>query len=190
MKLILQAVRSLMARLELLISGNAAAIAKLGDRAEDTAAELQELQTTVEGNSENIRALQGSVYHSKSFKLDAGGSATEGEGCIAAGYGCAAIGDGTAAFGYGNSAKGLGQTAIGKYNVIDNDNEYAFIIGNGDHTMLRSNAHTIDWDGNAWFAGNVEGTALILKSSTAGSSKRFRITVDDSGNLSATEVTT
>ena len=63
MKLILQAVRSLMARLELLISGNAAAIAKLGDRAEDTAAELQELQTTVEGNSENIRALQGSVYH-------------------------------------------------------------------------------------------------------------------------------
>ena len=47
MKLILQAVRSLMARLELLISGNAAAIAKVDGKADDTAAELQELQTTL-----------------------------------------------------------------------------------------------------------------------------------------------
>ena len=188
MKLILQAVRSLMARLELLISGNAAAIAKLGDRAEDTAAELQELQTTVEGNSGNIRALQGSVYHSKSFKLDAGGGNTEGEGCIAAGYGCAAIGDATAAFGYNSVAKGLGQTAIGKCNVIDNDHEYAFIIGNGADMRVesRANIHTVDWDGNAWFAGTVEGTALIL---TSPGGKRFKVTVDDSGVLSAAEVT-
>lgn len=39
----------------------------------------------------------------------------------------------------------------------------------------------------AWVA---EGTALTLKSSTKGSTKRFRITVDDSGTLSATEITT
>lgn len=33
------------------------------------------------------------------------------------------------------------------------------------------------------------GTNVILKSSTADSTKRFKITVDDSGTLSATEVT-
>ena len=31
--------------------------------------------------------------------------------------------------------------------------------------------------------------AIILKSSTAGSTKKFKITVDDSGTLTATEVT-
>ena len=188
MKLILQAVRSLLARLELLISGNAAAIAKLGDRAEDTAAELQELQTTVEGNSGNIRALQGSVYHSKSFKLDAGGGNTEGEGCIAAGYGCAAIGDGTAAFGYNSVAKGLGQTAIGKCNVIDDNNDYAFIIGNGADMRVesRANIHTVDWDGNAWFAGNVECGKLIM---TTESGKRYNLTMKDGGTIGIKEIT-
>jgi hypothetical protein len=43
-----------------------------------------------------------------------------------------------------------------------------------------SNAHTLDWDGNAWYAGYVEGTALILPSPNG---TRWRITVDDSGNL-------
>ena len=37
--------------------------------------------------------------------------------------------------------------------------------------------------------GSFSITGLLLKSSTAGSTKKFRITVDDSGTLSATEVT-
>lgn len=32
---------------------------------------------------------------------------------------------------------------------------YQYIIGNGLGDTSRSNAHTIDWDGNAWFQGNV-----------------------------------
>ena len=47
---------------------------------------------------------------------------------------------------------------------------------------------TLDWEGNAWFAGTVEGTALILPSSTPDSTKRFRITVDDSGTITAEEL--
>lgn len=39
------------------------------------------------------------------------------------------------------------------------------------------------------FAGIIEGKALILPSSTEGSTKRFKITVDDGGTLTATEVT-
>lgn len=39
----------------------------------------------------------------------------------------------------------------GKYNMTGN---YAHIVGNGTSTT-RSNAHVLDWSGNAWFAGNV-----------------------------------
>ena len=73
----------------------------------------------------------------------------------------------------------------GKYNVLDSAGKYAHIVGNGDN-ITRSNAHTLDWDGNAWFAGSVEGTALILKSPNG---TRFRITVSDDGVLAAAAVT-
>lgn len=32
---------------------------------------------------------------------------------------------------------------------------YAHIVGNGTSEENRSNAHTLDWEGNAWFAGDV-----------------------------------
>ena len=46
------------------------------------------------------------------------------------------------------------QHAQGKYNVVDSDGIYAHIVGNGS-SSARSNAHTLDWEGNGWFAGNV-----------------------------------
>ena len=58
--------------------------------------------------------------------------------------------------------------------------------GRGDSN--KSNAHTLDRSGNAWFAGTVKGTAIILKFSMADSTKRFKITVNDSGTLTATEI--
>lgn len=36
-----------------------------------------------------------------------------------------------------------------------NDDKYAHIVGNGENDSTRSNAHTLDWEGNAWFAGDV-----------------------------------
>ena len=69
---------------------------------------------------------------------------------------------------------------------MDTENKYAHIVGNGENETKRSNAHTLDWDGNAWFAGSVEGTAIILPSP---SGKQFKITVDDAGALTATAVT-
>ena len=35
------------------------------------------------------------------------------------------------------------------------DSEYAHIIGNGTSDTERSNAHTLDWEGNAWYSGDV-----------------------------------
>lgn len=102
--------------------------------------------------------------------------------------------------------------AGGSYNVKDANNEYIHVIGNGTSREHRSNAYTLDQGGNAWFAGNVyvrstSGTnkddgskklateayvderSCVLMSSTPGSTKKFKITVDDSGALSAVEVT-
>ena len=91
--------------------------------------------------------------------------------------------------GSNTTASGEASHVEGRYNIEDPDNKYAHIVGNGTSNTFRSNAYTLDWSGNAWYAGTVEGKALILPSSTEGSTKKFKITVDDSGTLTATEVT-
>ena len=108
-------------------------------------------------------------------------SHAEGSYTIASGYCSHAEGKDT-------KASGNFSHVQGKYNIEDLANTYAHIVGNGSNDNSRSNAHTIDWSGNAWFAGTVEGTALIIPSSTEGSTKKFKITVDDSGAISATEI--
>ena len=63
------------------------------------------------------------------------------------------------ATGYCNRAYGDYQTVSGKYNVEDNENKYAHIVGNGTNNGsydVRSNAYTLDWQGNGWFAGDVK----------------------------------
>ena len=78
------------------------------------------------------------------------------------------------------------QHVEGVANIEDTESQYIHIAGNGDWNA-RSNAYTLDWDGNGWYAGSVEATAIILRSSTEGSTKTFKITVNDSGQLSVTE---
>ena len=50
-------------------------------------------------------------------------------------------------------ASGENQHVQGKYNISDTTS--AHIVGNGTERNIRSNAHTLDWQGNAWFAGDV-----------------------------------
>ena len=99
--------------------------------------------------------------------------------------------EGGIAFAAGDSvyASSYAQFVHGKFNIENTSGRYAHIVGNGEDDDNRSNAYTLDWDGNAWFAGSVEGTSLILSSSTPNSTKRFRITVDDNGTLSAVSIT-
>ena len=58
--------------------------------------------------------------------------------------------------GFCTIASGNSQHVQGKFNIRDLNNKYAHIVGNGkvDDTN-RSNAHTLDWQGNAWFQGDV-----------------------------------
>ena len=58
------------------------------------------------------------------------------------------------------TANSKSQHVQGEYNILDTENvsersTYAHIVGNGTGTSARSNAHTLDWSGNAWFAGDV-----------------------------------
>lgn len=59
-------------------------------------------------------------------------------------------------------------------------------------TTPPSDYYTHRWSGeeidNA--VGNVLNGNIVIPSSTSGSTKKFKITVDDSGNITATEVTT
>lgn len=92
------------------------------------------------------------------------GSHAEGTGTVAEGMYCHAEGASTIAKGYQTHAEGTGTIAAGsdqhvhgRYN-IESPYQYITVIGNRENnsgTITRSNAHTLDWSGNAWFAGDV-----------------------------------
>ena len=84
-------------------------------------------------------------YHTKVFGLN---SHAEGLDTVALQNSCHAEGQHTVAM-------GSSQHVQGKYNVLDTSGVYADIVGNGSSFINRSNAYTLDWFGNGWFAGKV-----------------------------------
>lgn len=48
-----------------------------------------------------------------------------------------------------------GQFALGRLSQANTRTNYAHIVGNGTSDTERSNAHTLDWEGNAWYSGDV-----------------------------------
>lgn len=58
-------------------------------------------------------------------------------------------------YGNGTIAGGNNQVVTGKYNIADNNNEYARITGGGTADNARSNIETLDWQGNVKFAGTI-----------------------------------
>lgn len=125
----------------------------------------------------------GQYSHAEGDNATAAGRASHAEG-----YSTDAVADYSHAEGMQTNASSEYQHVQGKWNIIDADDTYAHIVGNGTSNSSRKNAHTLDWSGNAWYAGTVETTAIILKSSTSGSTKRFKLTIGDDGVLVATEI--
>lgn len=60
------------------------------------------------------------------------------------------------------------QTAIGKCNVEDTAGKYALIVGNGTSDSNRSNALTVDWNGNVEASGSLSanGKSVSLSGHT------------------------
>lgn len=81
----------------------------------------------------------------------------------------------------GTIAQGKSQTAIGEYNIAQGtwqrlDAEHAFIIGNGTSTTSRSNALTVDWNGNLVASGDVtDGSGNTLSDISNKSDKNIEI---------------
>ena len=93
------------------------------------------------------------------------GDITVGDGNIIIGDGGITVGDGSITIGDGGITIGEGtnatdnQVVLGKYNVIDSNNTYAFIVGGGTTTSNRSNAIAIDWNGNIHVKGHIYAEA-------------------------------
>lgn len=101
-------------------------------------------------------SASGESSHAEGTSTQAVGnySHTEGESTIARGINSHAEGEFT-------SAEGRTQHVEGRYNISDTNNKYVHIVGNGKmnyetESEEYSNAHTLDWEGNAWYQGTVK----------------------------------
>ena len=106
----------------------------------------------------------GDFSHAEGNNTTASGvvSHAEGESTIASGMISHAEGFNTRAGGNSSHAEGFktiasseSQHVQGKLNIEDTENKYAHIVGNGTSDTARSNAHTLDWQGNAWYQGKL-----------------------------------
>ena len=117
-----------------------------------------------------ITTASGSNSHAEGYSTTASGGYSHAEG-----YRTKASGGSSHAEGNDTTASGDYSHVQGKYNIEDTSDTYADIIGNGTSNTARSNAATVDWTGNAWFAGDV------YTGSTSGTNK------DDGSKKLATE---
>ena len=99
------------------------------------------------GNTDAI----GYCSHTEGIGTEAIGKASHAEG-----WSTQAIDEYSHAEGSYTVANGESQHVQGKWNKEDTENKYAHIVGNGTSSSKRSNAHTLDWDGNAWFSGDIK----------------------------------
>ena len=144
--------------------------------------------------------LQNSISIGRVGDIGAGSSAI-GYDVEASGYASHAEGDSTTASGKNSHAEGTytiasgeNQHAQGRYNIVDNNNKYAHIVGNGN-SSTDSNAHTLDWEGNGWYAGKLsqegiptEDKDLVTKKYVDDKVKDTLVTTNISGTTLALTV--
>lgn len=92
------------------------------------------------------------MAHAENYGTEASGKNSHAEGLISI-----AKGNGSHVEGFGTVASGKYQHVQGKYNVEDAEGRYAHIVGGGSDAERR-NIHTLDWEGNAEYAGDVTAT--------------------------------
>ncbi len=104
----------------------------------------------------------GNTANGAGAHVEGSNNTATGQGCHVGGYDCQGTGV-TFVHGQGLRASSTLSCVIGSYNKDDTSGDetsagdYLFIIGNGtgNSTSNRSNALTVDWDGNVWAKGNI-----------------------------------
>ena len=191
--------------------GNSISIGRVGSRGPYSAAigynvEASGTNSHAEGNdtealghsshAEGSNTIaSGSFSHAEGIDTKARGDATHAEGN-------STIASGSFSHAEGNYTKASSdyQHVQGKFNIEDTANKYAHIVGNGKRDNNRSNAHTLDWEGNAWFAGEVQGsniphviseeTVLTVPASSIDKTKAAAASVDAPYKLDVSSVFT
>ena len=120
--------------------------------AEGTSTVASGIESHAEGDS---TTASGDCSHAEGWSTTSSGNYSHAEGNDAI-----ASGEFSHAEGNNTIASGESQHVQGKYNISDTEEKYAHIVGNGTSKTARKNAHTLDWEGNAWYAGKLsqEGT--------------------------------
>lgn len=117
------------------------------------------------------RALK-EIYDDRAMSLGRKSGYRAGYNSVAAGYEVIAMGEGSYAGGNetkayadyshaegdGTIAGSSAQNVEGRYNVQDGLGIYVHITGGGTSDSDRRNIYTLDWNGNAIFAGDVKAT--------------------------------
>ena len=115
------------------------------------------LLTTASGEKShaegNETTASGKNSHAEGNETTASGLCSHAEGFLTEALGTISHVEGKQTI-----AKGDCQHVQGKYNVIDESRKYAHIVGGGTSENKRKNIHTLDWDGNAEYAGDVSAT--------------------------------
>lgn len=134
-------------------------------------AEGQKTTASISAHAEGEETTAGGYRsHAEGYKTTASGNCSHAEGqetiadginSHAEGYQTTASGVSSHVEGIGTIANGTEQHVQGRFNIKDIYNEYAHIVGNGNSNSDRSNAHTLDWNGNAWYAGTVKAKEIF-----------------------------
>ena len=113
--------------------------------------------TTASGDSSHAEGdnttASGENSHAEGFKTTASGYASHAEGEYTKASSKYAHVEG-----YHTTARSNSQHVQGKYNIEDTNNTYAHIVGGGTSNTNRKNIHTLDWNGNAVYSGDVNAT--------------------------------
>lgn len=154
--------------------------------AEGSTTKANGAQSHAEGDGTTASGLNSHAEGSKS-KATGVNSHAEGDNTLASAENVHVEGTNTI-------ASGKDQHVHGRYNIADTEDVYATIVGNGyvsdtgvenpTGVETRSNCHTLDWDGNAWYSGSVtadRGFRFISPNGT-----EFFLNIADNGGLVVT----
>ena len=131
----------------------------------------------------------GNDSHAEGVYTIASGESSHAEGCLTT-----ASGNASHAEGYFTIASSDCQHVQGKYNIEDTSSTYAHIVGGGTSSLNRKNIHTLDWNGNAVFSGDVtatdsNGNTVSLLNSTINSDTIVSVSNGGTGYNTITDTT-
>ena len=161
-------------------------------------------ENIISSYAEGYFTISNGVYsHAEGCSTIASGNISHAEGVytIASGDGSHAEGAYTKASGLFSHTEGgytkassSFQHVQGKFNIEDTSDTYAHIVGGGTDDYDRKNIHTLDWNGNAVFSGDVtatdrNGNTVSLLNSTINSDTIVSVSNGGTGYNTITDTT-